>query len=74
MTYLATYQKFSLRSLVYFALHQIKVKPISIFHAKYQSNVWLCLAKVVDFLTRKLTKLVWHFSEFSMIFYDVSKI
>jgi hypothetical protein len=34
----------------------------------------LCLAKVVDFLTRKLTKLVWHFSEFSMIFYDVSKI
>jgi hypothetical protein len=36
--------------------------------------VWSGFAKVIDLVTRKPTKLVWHFSDFFLIFYEFSKI
>jgi hypothetical protein len=40
----------------------------------YNSKVYTCFAKVVGLFTGKVQKLLLHFSDFSVILYEFSKI
>jgi hypothetical protein len=67
--------KIQLHSLSRFSITAKRCQSKFEFSFKiYKSKLLSCFAKVVDLLSLRPTELGLHFSEFSMSFYDSSKV